>query len=241
MVAEDARVEKERVDGNAELGLPAQGQVVHRLPIDEERRHAELAVGLHDGINAPVKVVAVGNLQSVASTERLHLPLDLLGEDRVVRVEELDQRAPRGGESTVAARRLSEVGVMEVPIARVAIHEASRHLAGVVRGAVVDDQAFPLLMGLRGHAGEGLAEVSRMVEARDNHRDEWAPLGHERVSWSRGRIAQARSRAWRLRLSAGQARASSASPPAAIASTVTMPKCSKLSSTFLARIGRPPE
>src|SRR3989442_1410277 len=90
--SEQARVEQEAVDGNAELRLPSSGHVPQGLPHHEARPN----LVAHGNRSARViarteAIVAVGYRPARLSAKDVRLDAKLVGSNDVVRVQKLDE------------------------------------------------------------------------------------------------------------------------------------------------------
>ena len=105
--------------------------------------------------------------------ERARSPRESGRQENVVRIEEHDELAARGGQSGIAGGRHAAIRLMYYVRA-----EFSRNLARPIRRSIVDHDAFDRLMRLFPDAPDCIRQVSSLVVAGNDDGDSGKCAGH---------------------------------------------------------------
>src|SRR5262245_37994999 len=106
-----------------------------------------------------------------------NLTLEFLGKPYVIRIQERDELSlhmtqpeiPRWAHPSILMIRMAQIS----DPTRMPFRISLRHLRATVRGAIIDEQQFPAIVGLRKDRPHGFAEKSLGVEENYNDRDKW--------------------------------------------------------------------
>lgn len=162
------RVEKIAVNRNRDVRFPIQRDVAQRIV--RVHSHAELRLRrrLSDVAGAPVTVLAVAERRPDGSAEAFQLDFDLVGENHVVRIQELDVSSARGGDSAVPGGAEAPTALVDVHDPRVARRPAPHYLGRRISRAVVDNHRLPIRARLRDQALQRVVKESPLIEARND-------------------------------------------------------------------------
>ena len=97
-----------------------------------------------------------------------HVALQLARLDEIVGVEKLKVFASPFVNTAISGGGQALVALVDVSIATVPADKGLDDRLGIVRGAVVDGDAFPARMGLAEDTLQGFGEEMRVVEAWDH-------------------------------------------------------------------------
>ena len=173
---------EQRADARHDAGLAQPGFEQSRRRVGATRRHAEPAQPVplqHGSVRIPadpVFRVAVHHDGIRMFVQQADLPRELVRQEDVVRIEECEQLAACLRDAEIARGALAAVGVFRVLEITDAVRPATRIVAGqgrtAIGRAVVDQQQFPLRIGLRHDAVDRFGQETDAVEKRHHDRHE---------------------------------------------------------------------
>ncbi len=101
-----------------------------------------------------------------------HNPLYLVGQKKIVRIQQGNDLAPAGGKSCIKARTLSPIRFADEVQTRILALILLNHLNRVVGGPVVADDEFDIGIGLAESTLERVPDVSGVVVIGDQNRNQ---------------------------------------------------------------------
>ncbi len=115
-----------------------------------------------------------------------HNPLDLVGQEKIVRIEQGNDLAPAGGKSCIKARSLSPIRFADEVQTRIFALIFLNHPNRVIGGPVVADDEFDIGIGLAESTLQRVADVSGVVVIGDQDRNQ--RLGGQRAKLDRTQL-----------------------------------------------------